>query len=192
MENIKLLVIRDFKLAIIHATVWILLFWISGHPIDEWAVTAVVLYIPLWLSIEIVLRLVSFTARRLSNYVSRAAQKAGIEFPERRPHGLSNKRRPIAVFLILFSTIIGLSLSVGIPAVGLVGLTPLPSYFYWAAWGFLCIGGVSLLLIFGITATLPTVVNALHGGLGSRITRSHAMTRDVASAAGFFQKSISV
>lgn len=191
MPNIKLLFIRDFKLAIIHATVWILLFWISGHPIDEWAVTAVVLYIPLWLSIEIVLRVVSFTARRLSNYASRTAQRAGIEFPERQSQSLSNKRRTIAV-LILFSAIIGLSLSVGIPAAGLFGLTPLPSYFYWAAWGFLCIGGLGLLLIFGIAATILIVVNALHEGLGPRITRSHAMTRDVASAAGFFQKSMPV
>ncbi len=191
MPNIKLLLMRDFKLAIIHATVWILLFWISGYPIDEWAVTAVVLYIPLWLSIEIVLRVVSFTARRLSNYVSRAAQRAGIEFPESRPHGLSNKRCPIAVFLILFSTIIGLSLSVGIPAAGLVGLTPLPSYFFWVALGFLCIGGLGLSLIFGIAATILAVVNALHEGLGPRITRSHAMTRDVAVAAGFFQESMS-
>ena len=191
MRNIKLLLMRDFKLAIIHATVWILLFWISGHPIDEWAVTAVVLYIPLWLSIEIVLRVVSFTARRLSNYVSRAAQRAGIEFPESRPQGLSNKRCPIAVFLILFSTIIGLSLSVGIPAASLVGLTPLPSYFFWVALGFLCIGGLGLSLIFGIAATILAVVNALHEGLGPRITRSHAMTRDVAVAAGFFQESMS-
>lgn len=189
MPNIKLLLIRDFKLAIIHATVWILLFWISGHPIDEWAVTAVVLYIPLWLSIEIVLRTVSFAAGLLSNYVSRAAQRAGIEFPERQPHGLSNKRRSLAAFLILFSTIIGLSLSVGIPAAGLFGLAPLPSYLSWAAWGFLCIGGLGLLLIFGIAATLLAVVNALHEDLEARITRSHAMTRDVAVAAGFFQES---
>ena len=189
MPNIKLLLIRDFKLAIIHATVWILLFWISGHPIDEWAVTAVVLYIPLWLSIEIVLRTVSFAAGLLSNYVSRAAQRAGIEFSERQPHGLSNKRRSLAAFLILFSAIIGLSLSVGIPAAGLFGLTPLPSYLSWAAWGFLCIGGLGLLLIFGIAATLLAVVNALHEDLEARITRSHAMTRDVAVAAGFFQES---
>ena len=191
MINIKLLLIRDFKLAIIHATVWILLFWISGHPIDEWAVTAVVLYIPLWLSIEIVLRMVSFTARLLSNYASRTAQRAGIEFSEGQPRGLSKKRRSLAVFPILFSTIIGLSSTVGIPAVGLFGLTPLPPYLGWTAWGFLCIGGLGLLLIFGIAATLLAVVNALQEDLEARITRSHAMTRDVAAAAGFFQESLS-
>ena len=191
MQKIKLLLIRDFRLAIIHATVWILLFWVSRHPLDEWAMTAVVLYIFLWLATEIVLKLVSLAARLLSSYVSSTAQRVGVELPESQPDSLSNKRCPIAVFLVLFATIIGFSLSVGLPAVGLFGLTPLSPYFSWAAWGLLGIGGIGLLLIFSVIAIRLVMINALHKGLGTRITHSHTMTQDVTAAAGVFGGSLS-
>ncbi len=191
MEKIKLLLIRDFKMAILHATIWILLFWVSRHPLDEWAMTAVVLYISLWLAIEIVLRLIWLTARLLSNYVIRTAQRIGVELPESQPDSFSNKRFPIAVFLVLFSIIIGFSLSIGIPVTGLFGLTPLSPYFSWVAWGLLSVGGIGLLLIFGVIAIRLAIVNALHRSLDTRITHSHTMTQDVAAAAGFFGGSIS-
>ena len=190
MQKTKLLLIRDFKLAIIHATVWIILFSVTRHPLDEWAVTAVVFYISLWLSIEMVLRLVLLTVRLLSSYVSRTAQRIGVELSDSQSHSFSNKR-PIAMVLVLFFTIIGFSLSIGIPAAGLLGLTPLSLYFNWTAWGLLGIGGLGLLLIFGVIAIRLAVVNALHEGLKTRITRSHTMTQDVAVAAGFFEESIS-
>ncbi len=66
--KVALSMVADFKLAMAHTTVWLLLLWASGHPLEEWAVTSLVLYIALWASKEVVLRLGLFALRRQSEY----------------------------------------------------------------------------------------------------------------------------
>ena len=62
------LMVAEIKLALAYGTVWLLLLWASGHPLEEWAVTSLVLYIALWASKEVVLRLGLFALRWQSEY----------------------------------------------------------------------------------------------------------------------------
>ena len=131
MVNKKILPVRDFKLAIIYATALMPLLWAAGHPIDEWAVTVAVLYVSLWLSREIVAYLVLLVLRSLADYGMRVAEKIEVEVPERRPteHGFRVKLFLAPLLLLVFSSIVGVSLSIGVPATSLFGITPLHLYF---------------------------------------------------------------
>ena len=83
--NREILPIRDFKLAALHGTVWMLLLWAAGHPIDEWAVTVVVLYVFLWVSREVVLSVVLRATGLLAKQARRVAKKLDIDVPNDLP-----------------------------------------------------------------------------------------------------------
>ena len=186
MLNKKILPVRDFKLAIIYATILMPLLWLAGHPVDEWAVTVAVLYVSLWLSREIVVYLVLLVLRSLSNYGTRVAEKIGVKVPAEQPtkHGFLSKFFLFAASWLVVYTIVGVSLSVGIPATGLVGITPLLPYFNWFAYGFLFVGGASLSFIFVITALAFATADTIHENSRARINRFYTITSNVASAVG--------
>ena len=157
-----LLPVRDFKLAIAYTTVWMLAFWVVEYPIGDWAVTAVVLYVSLWIAREVVSASILFVEERVEEYAKRVAQKAGVELLDHSPpeYSLRDKLLYAALFLLLYFTIIGLSLIAGIPAVSLYGLTPLPAFFNWIAWGLFLVGGVGISLILGIVIWLLSSADA--------------------------------
>ena len=168
-----LLPVGDFKLAIAYTTAWMLAFWVIEHPIGDWAVTAVVLYGLLWLSREVVSVLILFVEERLQGYAKRVGQKAGVtlcveSLPE---YSFRDKLFFAAAASLTCFTIIGLSLIVGIPAISLYGLTPLPASFTWIAWGLLLVGVIGVSLIFGIAIWLLASADA---GMNTAIASQQA------------------
>ena len=170
----NLLPIRDFKLAIAHTAAWMFAFWLAEYPIDDWGVTAVILYVSLWLSREIVLTLIRSAGKRLQDYTRRVALKAGIELREDSPAENSFRDKLLIVVsdLLVCFTFIGLSLIVGIPVVSIYGLTPLPFYFSWVAWGLLLVGGLGVFLMFGLVVWwLSSAEAEIDAALGSERAR---------------------
>ena len=169
----SLLPVRDFKLAIAYTTAWMFAFWLVEYPIGDWAATAVVLYVSLWLAREVVSALVQFVAERMQEYAKRVAQKAGVELLDHSPpeYSLRDKLLYAALFLLLCFTIIGLSLTAGIPVLSLYGLAPLPSFFNWIAWGLFLVGGVGISLLFGIVMWLLSSADA---GINTAIASQQA------------------
>ncbi len=173
----NLLPVRDFKLAIAHTTLWMFAFWLVEYPLDDWAATAVILYVSLWLSRESVLALIYFVAKRLQGYARCVAQKAGAELRDDVPpaDNFRDKLLSTALVLILCSTIIGLSLTIGIPVVNMYERTPLPFYFSWVAWGLLLGGGLGVLLMFGlVTWWLSSVEAEVEATIGYELARKVA------------------
>lgn len=158
----NLLPIRDFKLAIVHAAVWMFAFWQVEYPTDDWGVTAVILYVSLWLSREVVLTLLRSAGKRLQGYAKRVALKAGIELRKDAPaeNGFRDKLFIGVSYLLVCSTFIGLSLIVGVPMVSIYGITPLPFYFSWVAWGLFLVGGLGVFLMFGLVVWWLSSVEA--------------------------------
>ena len=144
------LVANNIILALIYGTVWWPLLWLSGHPLEEWAVTVTVLYISLWVFKEVIVNLLAFASRRLTERERRIADHESVELVESQPVQLSIRERLLLLVLtsMLFSTVIGASLSAGIPALAWFGLTPLIPFFNWIGWALLGIGafGLSLFL----------------------------------------------
>lgn len=157
-----LLPVRDFKLAIAYTTAWMFAFWVVEYPIGDWAVTAVVLYISLWLSREVVSASILFVEERVEEYAKRVAQKAGVELrvDSSSEYSLRDKLLYAALFLLLYFTIIGLSLIVGILVIRLYGLPPLPPFFNWIAWGLFLVGGIGVSMLFGIVMWLLSSADA--------------------------------
>ena len=173
----NLLPVRDFKLAIAHTTLWMFAFWLVEYPIDDWATTAVILYVSLWLSRASVLALIYSVAKRLQGYARRVTQKAGVELRDDVPSAdnFRDKLLSTALVLILWSTIIGLSLTMGIPVVSIYASTPLPFYFSWIAGGLLLVGGLGVLLTFGLVIWwLSSVEAGIEATIGTEPTRKLA------------------
>ena len=169
----SLLPVRDFKLAIAYTTAWMFAFWLVEYPLGDWAVTAVVLYVSLWLAREVVSALVQFVAERMQEYARRVAQKAGVELLDHSPseYSLRDKLLYTALLLLLCFAIIGLSLIGGIPVLSLYELTPLPAFFNWIAWGLFLVGGVGISLLFGIAMWLLSSADA---GINTAIASQQA------------------
>ena len=181
--NREILPIRHFKLAALHGTVWMLLFWATDYPIEEWAVTVVVLYISLWACREIAAKTIWLAVDGLNQQARRVAEKLGVDITEDMP--ARQRRRGVLLIafigvLALFA-VIGASLGIGIPVVSLLGLTPLPSYFNWVGLTLFGVGLVGLSLVLGALALMFTAIEALLNDKG--IDRFHAITEDVAVSA---------
>ena len=184
------LIVADFKLAIAHTTVWLFLLWASGHPLEEWAITSLVLYIALWASKEIVLRLGLFALRRQSEYGKRIMRKAGVEISENPSAKRSFGARLLStsVILLMFAVAVGASLSLGIPGAALLGVTPLAHYFSWIGWALLGVGLAGLSLFFIIAwlafAMVDNLVDSLNESSGREIAGFYETTERVAAFAG--------
>ncbi len=184
------LMVAEIKLALAYGTVWLLLLWASGHPLEEWAVTSLVLYIALWASKEVVLRLGLFALRRQSEYGKRVMRKAGVELPE----DLSVDRNfgvrllSAVVVLMMFAVVAGASLSFGIPVAVALGITPLAHYFSWVGWGLLGAGlvGLSLFFVFAWLAfvMVDNLVDSLNESSGREIAGFYETTERAAAFAG--------
>ena len=152
---------NNIKLAVLHAIAWPLLFWVSGHPLEEWALTALVMYMAHWLSREVIVGLAMFALRRLTVRGRRALRNARIEVPNIPGDEVSPRVRLLAMFVIalLFFTVVGASLSVGVPVLSWLGLTPLAAYFVWGGWTMLAVGAVGLLFILGALGLALAIVD---------------------------------
>ena len=183
-------ILADIRLALIYGTIWWPLLWLSGHPLEEWAMTAVVLYISLWLSRELIVNLVLFASKLLTDYGRRIANKAGIEISHDRIEQFSTRENLlfVSLVLLLFAAVVGASLSVAMPALVWLGLTPLAAYFIWLGWAFLGLGATGLALIFAVLwlvlVTLDDLVDNLNEKSAKEISGFGVITEKVASYAG--------
>ena len=184
------LMVAEIKLALVYGTIWLFLLWISEHPLEEWAVTSLALYIALWASKEILFRLGLFALRRQLEYGKRVMGNAGVEIPE----NLSMERNfgirllSTSVILLMFAVAVGTSLSLGIPGAALLGVTPLAHYFSWIGWALLGVGlaGLSLFFIIAwlVFAMVDNLVDSLNESSGREIAGFYETTERVAAFAG--------
>ncbi len=176
----------DLKLALGYATLWFIVFRVTGYPLDSWALAAAIFYIALWLSREIVVLSVSLVLKRLAAYGRRVVQKIEGELPE--VGTASGRRSPsklaLATSILVVSIILGLSLSVGIPVVGLYGGFPLPSYLSWIAWALLGVGTAGLGMILAFFVLLFLAVETLNDNFGASVASVEAVSSGVAGLTG--------
>ena len=181
MKVKKLLPVEEFIGAIIHATVLMLLLALVRHPVAEWAITAAVLYVFIWLSREIIARLALWLLESLTRYGERVSQSLGVEMSDYEQAGIERIGKIIAVIIaiLLFSATIGIAFNLGSLAISSFGLTPLPAYFPWIAWGLAITGLVGLSCIFGLFALVFFAVDCLSETVNPRFMEFHAVTREV-------------
>ena len=158
--------IRDFALAFLCVTVWMLLFWVVEYPMDEWTATVVVLYVCLWVSREITVRVVVFVVELLARQARGimagiGASIAGDDLSEE--HGVRLRMILVGgVFgILILATVVGASMTAGIPIAILLGLAPLPLLFSWVGWALLGLGLVGLSLVLGGLALVFSITEAL-------------------------------
>lgn len=179
--------IRDFTLALLCGTVWMLLFWVVEYPMDEWAATVVVLYVCLWVSREITVRVVVFVTELLAQQARGimagiGASIAGDDLSEE--HGVRLRMILVGgVFgILMLATVGGASMTAGIPIAVLLGLAPLPLLFSWVGWVLLGLGLVGLSLVLGGLALVFSITEALLNDREVVLVRA-IMKGPVASAA---------
>lgn len=158
--------IRDFKLALLCGTVWMFLFWAVEYPMDEWAATVVVLYVCLWVSREITVRVVAFVTELLARQARGimagiGASIAGDDLSEE--HGVRLRMIFVGgVFgILMLATVVGASVTAGIPIAILLGLAPLPLLFSWIGWALLGLGLAGLSLVLGGLALVFSITEAI-------------------------------
>ena len=172
---------REFTLAIACTTVCLVLFTVSGHPVEEWAAAAVILYVSLWLSKEILLSLLLFATKRLLRYGIRAMSKVDSQLHDTASMQLGPGYRLFAIIThsMILSAVLGASLSLGIQALALLNLSPLAHYLSWIGWTLLSVGITFLTLylafmwlafstlekMIGGSAGSPGGTTSLYGGL---------------------------
>ena len=176
-----LLPIRNFKQAAICATLLFLLLVIIRHPVEELALTAAVLYVFLWLSKEVIERLVIYVLSGLVRYMGRIEQKPGAadwDSQSPQPNFVANASAVIMVALWLFA-IIGAGFTLGSLAVNGAGLTPLPGYITVIAGGAFLAGTIGVSLILGLIALVLVAVDNLSESVNPRFNQFDAITRQV-------------
>ena len=181
MKVKKLLPIEEIIGAIIYATVLMLLLALVRHPVAEWAITAAVLYVFIWLSREVIAGLARWLSKSLIRYGERVSQRLDVEMSDYEQAGIELIGKIIAVIvaILLFSATIGIAFNLGSLAISSFGLTPLPAYFPWIAWGLAITGLVGLSCIFGLFALVFFAVDCLSETVNPRFMEFHAVTREV-------------
>lgn len=181
MTNKKILPVEGFADAIIFATGVIALLALIGYPVEEWAVTGAVLYAAFWVSREVVTLLALSASKSLLWYGERVLRKLLVAMADSPPS--SDKPAGVKVSLVaiilLLSAIIGLAFGGGGLAINGIGLTPLPGYFPWIAWGLAAFGVTGLSLIFGLIALVFFTVDTLSAAVNPKFSQFHAVTREV-------------
>ena len=181
MKVKKLLPVEEFIGAIIHATVLMLLLALVRHPVAEWAITAAVLYVFIWLSREVIARLVLWLLKSLMRYEERISRRLGVEMSDYQPARINPISKIISVIMValLLSAIIGIAFNLGSLAISSFGLTPLPAYFPWIAWGLAITGLAGSSCIFGLIALVFFAVDRRPDTVNPRFRQFHAVTREV-------------
>lgn len=183
MLNKKVLPIRDFKMAAVHATLLLLLLVAIGHPVEEWAVTGAVLYVFFRLSGGIIGLLFLYAAKGLLRYGEKVSRKLQAPIPDNRA-AEGNRAGKIIAFasgLLLTWATVGLGLGVGGLAVNGVGLTPLHGYFPWVTLGFAVVGLAGLVGMFGLVALALYAVDNLSAAASPKFDQFQATARGVDS-----------
>ena len=181
MKVKKLLPVEEFIGAIIYATFLMILLALVQHPVAEWAITAAVLYVFIWLSREVITGLARWLSKSLIRYGERISQRLDVEMSDYQPAQNDPIGKIIAVIMVvlLFSVIIGIAFNLGSLAVNSLGLTPLPAYFPWVAGGLAITGLVGLSCIFGLIALVFFAVDCLSEAVNPRFIQFHAVTLEV-------------
>ena len=181
ITNKIILPVEGFADAIIFATGVIALLALIGYPVEEWAVTGAVLYAAFWISREVVTRLALSASKSLLWYGERVLRKLMVAMADSPSSGdkpASVKVSLVAIILLL-SAVIGLAFGAGGFAIIIIGLTPLPGYFPWIAWGLAAFGVTGLSLIFGLIALVFFTVDTLSAAVNPKFSQFHAVTREV-------------
>lgn len=152
----KLLPVRDFPMAAVVATGGVGFLWVSGHPPEEWPAIVVVFYVTFRLSLTGVVGLLAHSAKLLAAYGKRVLRRHGMELPPVAPEHSVSRRVRVWLITVIVLTVLSISAGFGIAAIGLasvwLGITPLASAFYGAAWGMLGCGAGGLMLLLGAPA----------------------------------------
>ncbi len=183
MPKKELLPIRNFKPAVICATALSLLLILIRHPVEELAVTAAVLYVTLWLSKEVIERLVIVALDGLIRYSELVIQKLGVV------DGVDGDGQPpetdfpvkailvVTVGLWLFASI-GAGFTLGSLAVIGAGLTPLPAYLTLIASALFLAGGIGWFFLLLLLLLALIAVDQLAESVSPRFNQLHAITRE--------------
>lgn len=157
---------REFTLAIGFTTVCLILFAVSGHPVEEWAAAAVVLYVSLWLSKEIFLSLLLFAIKRLLRYGARAMSKAETQLHDIASiqSGPGYRLFIVIAHSMILAVVLGASLVLGIEGMALLDFTPLADYFSWIGWTLLGVGTVLLTLYLAVMWLAFSTLEKMLGG----------------------------
>ena len=177
----QLLPIEEFIRAIIHAAILLPLLAIIGHPVEEWAITAAVLYVFLWLSREVIAGLSLYVSKSLLRYGERVSQKLNVAILDNQPSEYNLPAKVIAsvILVLLFCAISGAGLGTGSLAVNGAGLTPLPGYIAVIAGGLFLAGTIGVSLILGLLALVLVAVDNLSESVNPRFNQFDAITRQV-------------
>ena len=175
---------REFGFAAMYTAVMLPLLWAIGYPVDEWAAAAVVLYISLRLSCEVIIRLAAYLARLLVGYGRRVARKHGIlvaENPVAKPRG-RHSLLAMGVMLATLAFTTGVALTAGFTIMAAYNLPPFPAYCGLMAWTLLALGGAGLLVAFGFPAIVFAMADIRRKDWGTGIARLQAVTEGLAQA----------
>lgn len=182
MMNKKILPVEEFAGAIIYATGVIAMLALAGYPVQEWAVAGATLYATFWVSREVVTRLVLSVSRRLLRYGEQVLRKLRAAMADNPPSGKETvgvKVSLAVIAILLFSAVFGLAFGAGGLILSGIGLTPLPGYFPWIAWGLAAFGVIGLSGIFGLITLVFFTVDTLSAAVNPKFSRFHAVTREV-------------
>ena len=155
---------REVPLALAYTTMWCVALWVVNYPADERVGVAVIAYIALWVSREVIGNLTVALLRSLREYGLRTAKRAGIEISdaEQGQRGRGANAVVVLFLLAVVATILGCSLVPTTFIASWVGLTQLNPYFAIAGLGMLTIGICALALFFLIPLTLFAKIETLH------------------------------
>ena len=160
----RILPAAEVKLALVIGAAGLVSLWAAGHPVEEWAAAAVVLYLAIRAAIAVVIGLIAVAAKALAGYGRRVLRRHGIEIPDDAPaDSVSLKVRVLLGVLILLAVVLtaaGGGIFASIPAMDWFEITPLAPAFHWAAWGLLGGGLVSLALLLGAPALVFLAADA--------------------------------
>ena len=179
MATNNLLPFRYFKSAIAITAVVLVLFWVAGYPVDDWAAGAVILFALLHLFSMLFRWAVAFCAKQLVNYGRKVLAKYGVNAPvqqtEERPAVWT--RPLIGLVGVGFVTALayGVGLLAGFYAFGRLGLEPLPSAFVWIAATALIIGAIGATAMLGFPALVFVTADLRRQSAGDQASRLYPM-----------------
>jgi hypothetical protein len=166
--------LRDFRSALVIATVWMLVFGlVTHHPVEEWAVAISVLYASLWFSNMIVIWLIGMLLQSIIRY-GRSVLSDAVGNGTEIDQPAKNQSKWVTIVLILFIAailfmIVGLSISVSSPLLQLAEFAPLAFSINLTGWILFGIGmlGTSMLMgsMFLIIGRLDYYIRTYEGNL---------------------------
>ena len=175
---------REFGFAAMYTALMLPLLSAIGYPVDEWAAAAVVLYISLRLSGEVIIRMAAYLARLLVGYGRRVARKHGIPVAE-NPVAKPCVRHSLLAMGVMLATLAfttGVALTAGFSIMAAYNLPPFPAYWGLMAWTLLALGGAGLLVAFGVPAIVFAMADIRRKDWGTGIARLQAITESLAQA----------